>query len=309
MYCQRCSEAVEPGAAYCGNCGQALAVPMPLPPAPFGPPSESLPVDAENSADVIPSYAQVDPIQQKAETRAMIGLIVAVLAIPAAAIPLLGWGLAIAGLILATTIRHHMARKLMANLAISFSTVGLLLSLGVFIHVSQAQTKPAKTMTAQSDALDDGVSTVQGGVSAIVDTPCYSVAVTGLGKIDSSKDSCNARLYDADTLAASSQALVIDAIKQDEITALNFAEASKGLVDEYLAGSLPGFTIGSQRVGSFAGSKAYIVEAKNGTAGTAMQLAIVLHASGNGENLFVVAHARNAGRADLATIAKTWEWK
>ncbi len=307
MFCPQCSEAVEPGAAFCGNCGQALDLPMPLPPAPFGPPSA---VEADPAAVSLPAYAVADPARQRGETRAMVGLIIAVLAIPAAAVPLLGWVLAIAGLILATTTRRMLQRKLMPNLAIAFSSLGLVLSAGVYVYVTQVQTKtkPAEVLTAQSGTDSESLATSR-PVSALVETPCYSVSVVGLDMADNAKGSCNVKLYDAVTLGESNRALVVDAVKQGEITSANFVETSKALVDTYLAASLPGFAMVTQQTTVFAGSKAYIIEAKNTATTTSMQLAIVLHTSTNGENLFVIAYARNGAPANLADVAQAWEWK
>jgi hypothetical protein len=286
MNCPRCSELVEPGAAFCGNCGQAV---------------RGLPA---------PGYELADKSRFRAEKRTMVGLLIAVLAIPGALIPALGVAMAVIGLVLATTSRA-VPKKLMSNVAICIAGLAILLSAGMFAYrIDQAEKtkKAAEASQAAEDEADIAVQAIEPIVGGVLDTPCYKLKVPSLKNVEQDGDSCNLRAYSGADLASSSEFLTIDTAWREGTTDAAFMEVAKQSATASLADNLKDFTVTSQGPGSFAGSPAYILDAKD-DAGSTVRLAMVSHQVTHGENVIVLVHGLEKGQADLSAVEQSWQWK
>ena len=294
MECSRCGEAVDAGAAYCGNCGVALTPTQPVAVVPFAPTSVSL-----------PAYAVASPSQHKAESKSMIALILSILAVPGSIVPILGWLLAIAGIVMASIARAKMPRKTMNNVAIGFGSLAILLSAGVFVYALQQSGRPnARTALNRTD----GQQATTRGTAGVIDTPCYSVDVAGLDNIENTSGSCKAQAFNADTMVASTNAFNVEGVLQESITEANLAEAGQVIANTYLHATMPDLVVVSQASGRFAGSPAYIIHGKS-KGNVTIELALVLHKVPHGENVFVLAHAINDEQANLAPFEASWKWK
>lgn len=297
MDCPRCGEAVDPGASFCGNCGQAL--------------DPVAAVSVASSRPVpLPTYAVVSPQAERAETKAMVALILGILALPAAVLPVLAWLLAGASIVVGLSARRQAARKMMSSMAVGFASFAILLAAGVFTY-NLVQYDKGTVVAGNQKTLgstDDSSTAVESVVGSVVDTPCYTFDVGGLENVQHAAGSCSAQAFNADTMIASTNALNIEAIVQDKVTASNLTETGKEVVDNYLRTSLPHLTITSQGLGTFAGSPAYNISGRNGSNVT-IEMALVVHKAAHGENVFVLAHALNNGQADLSQFETTWEWK
>jgi hypothetical protein len=322
MNCPRCSEDVEAGALYCGNCGfhmpaaESNQASVPLPPSssvPLPPSSEGqVPLSVQPDAGQpplppIPSYAVVNPVKQKAEGRTTLGLVLSVLSVPGAIIPFIGGALAVCGLVISTSSRGALAKKSMSNLAVAFAALGLIASVGSYVYninqYNDRQTAGDNSITQMTkERGDDVVSTTK-----VLDTPCYRTSVPAVANASSPGEGCSSQAYNAATLDASTNAYNLQAVTQANLTAENLATAGKEVAGSYLTSSLPGFSVTSQQSGTFAGSPAYYINAKNAQSVT-VEMAIVVRKVAHGENVFVLVHAVN-GQADLSVIEQSWEWK
>lgn len=317
MKCPQCDEAVEPGAAFCGNCGRALtadtnssdvagSAPQPAP-IDHAPSDETVVAAAPTP---LPAYAVVDPAESKREPKAMVGLIISIIAIPAAVIPFLGVALAVMGIVVSARARS-MTKRVMHHMSVGFAILALVLSVVAYMYNLQqynSQAKSKDTVSAQQPADKGQAVAAQATIDKVIDTPCYSVVVPDLQNVDQVKDSCNTRLFNAETLAASDQVFTVDTVRQPSITAANFADVSKQLVENYVKNSLPDYTITAQRASTFAGSPSYVVSASNRSK-VSVQMAVVLRAVEHGENIFVLVHGLSEGQADISMVEKTWQWK
>lgn len=336
MDCLRCGETVDAGAAYCGNCGAALTavaigVPAPQEPVAITPqlaPSEetpmaqviaqaplaaaAIPAATQIPAPVpapLPAYALASPAQHKAESRSMVALVLSVLALPGSIIPIIGWALAAAAIVMATISRAKMARKTLNNMAIGFGSLAVLLSAGVYVYVLNNSQQPSPTaLNSSTFSSSDDELLATSRDKATISTPCYSVNVAGMGNVDNVSSSCKAQAFNADTLSASTNAFNIEGIVQESVDAGNLAEVGQEIANTYLRTSMPDLTITSQNSGSFAGSPAYIIRGKS-AGNVTIEMALVLHVVGHGENVFVLAHAINDAQASLSQFESSWAWK
>jgi hypothetical protein len=341
MNCSQCSEAIEPGALFCGNCGQPLQAAnsstpatspktvstepvAAVPPSPVArvlsnatdavspqpaPSQTGGPVLASNASG-LPGYAVVNPVQHKAETKAMFALVAGVLSLPGSIIPFLGITLAVTALVLSTIARGNMQKKLMSTLAIIFAVLGILASIGMFIYAVQYEANNVNSSLGSSSSNESTVPGTAAVSGSKLDTPCYSVSmIPALKNITNAAGSCSAQAFNDDTLNNSSNALAIEAVKQAKANENNFPDVAKNFVDNYIADSLPDYVVTSRKVGTFAKSASYTVNAKKNGQNTTIQLALVYHPVVNGESLYILAHAIDEGQANLSDFESTWVWK
>lgn len=257
----------------------------------------------------LPSYAVADPLQHKVETKVMVGLILAVLAVPGAVMPVAGLILAVAALLLVVPLRKLLQKKTLANVSVASAGLGIALSIGTFAYnLNQYNRQQAAAQATDKAAVvaDDNIGH-QAVAGKLIDTPCYSATAPETVNAEITTGSCTVTAYEADTVSNSRNVYKFQAIKEEELTAANLVSAGKDIAANYVTSSLPGFTITGQREGRFADSPAYYIDAKNSQDVT-MQMAIVVRKVTHGENVFILMHAMN-GQADLSTVAKDWGWK
>lgn len=295
MDCPRCGEVVDAGAAYCGNCGVALVQARPAASLPDAPASVSL-----------PAYAVASPSQHKAESKSMVALVLSILAVPGSIVPLLGWVLAITGIVMSSIARAKMPHKAMSNMTVGFGSLAVLLSAGVFVYNIQQPGRSANTTANLAEESSELATTRN--IGGVIDTPCYSVDVPDMDNVEHVSGSCKAQAFNADTLVASTNAFNVEGVFQESISEANLAEAGQEIANNYLRTAMPDLVITSQHSGRFADSPAYIIRGKS-KGNVTIELALVLHKVPHGENVFVMAHAINDAQANLSQFEAGWIWK
>jgi hypothetical protein len=301
MNCPHCGQPVEAGAAFCGNCGQALqATPQPAPgPASISPnsnqslagPAATVPAATTGgivaSASPTPSAASPAVPVNRGEMRALIGLIIGVLSIPGALIPIVGCALGIASVVLAT-MSMQVKRKI-AILSLVFGGLGIVLSIILFVYVSTLS------------------QTLVGGSQQTVDTPCFSVKVNDKLHISNTAGSCSLEAYNGTSMQTSTLGLVTAAYDKPSITSSNFETS----LHEFstLLGSSGELRIDSDHAGTFADSPAHYYEAtsSNGAKG---EIAMVYHETpSTAQNIFLIECFVKDGNPKLAPLEKVFSWK
>jgi len=311
MTCPNCHQATEDGAAFCGNCGQALQSPITKmvnnqPPETNDTPLPGPLAAAGNSgmAAGIPSYALAKPGQHAGETKALLSLIFGIAGIAGALfLALIGLVLGTAGIIMGTMSRSGPKRGL-STAGLVFSSLAILASLAVWTYAvrhdprfSQNATSAAPGVSAPSVAASD------------VSTPCYSAGFVNQLNVSNGADSCDMSAFNGPTLNNSTNAYKVYADTSQTVNAQDYAGVFKPALEKDVKSNLPDFTIDSEAAGSFAGSPAYIISTSDKAQGVAVVEAAVLHRAGPGENVFVMVHAVSGQSADLTTLEAQWQWK
>lgn len=155
MNCKNCGLQLDNGAAYCGNCGMAVAAPTidtnltaaPQPAAPnslaASPPSQPSPVQPVPAPAVVP---QPNPVMQPAQppqhgmqgqpyayaqptaggnSKGVASLVCGILSIPAAIIPIAGLGLGIAAIIFSGKSKKQAPGNGMATAGLVLGIIGI----------------------------------------------------------------------------------------------------------------------------------------------------------------------------------------
>lgn len=300
IICPNCHQPVEEGAVFCGNCGQPLEKPMttvqspaPAPTTPsrvFGS-NESTPITQPQLQPVMAGasinstpYAIAEPAS-KAETKSIIGLILGTIGIPASIlIPILGLALGVAGLILGTISRSRYKHTLNL-LAIIFSTLAIVASLGIWVwNIDRNHS---------ASVVNDGSSL------SSISTPCFNL------KLDSSLKGSKLTGCDLDYSNATEE-VSINSVTNEGITTSNLKSES----DQVVAKEQPelGVTFSNQRIGTFAGSPAFLANVISQNA--AGVFAIVLHQTSDGENVFIITRfILGTQFPQFGVVQSSWEWK
>ncbi len=328
--CPQCGHPVNAGDVYCGNCGQPLQAPAanhdtsPPQASPPPPPAAAVPGAAPqpgpapgNQAAPPPMYGQYAgaagpaPMGQPGmippagnapgitphpdEKKALIGMILGIIGIPGALIPILGWGLGIAGIILSTKARRTY-KHLTTTLGIVFSVIALVLSTIVFIialeHVvSQNKQKLSSTSTS--------TSSVQ--LTQAADTPCFSTDINSGMTLQPNNGACTLTAY------GNHSSYIVNGENDPAITSANFQDIStKSLAIAIQSQNLT--QNGNFVKTTFANSPAYLVNITDKASGLTGQFATVLHKSAPGDNFFIVG-AVGGGDYTLANLQTNWQWK
>ena len=289
MNCPRCSQPTDEGAAYCGNCGQALRATVT--------PAASL----QGQTPATPAYAVARPSQHTGEMKALLSLVAGLAGIVGSLVlPAAGIFLGTVGVVLGTMSRRTMRRWLSTS-GIVAASLAILVGLGVWTYVLKHNAHQAVASQAANPDTSSAVA------ANTVDTPCYSAGFSDQLNIATANNTCNIEAYNGTTLDTSSSAYKVFGYKQPSITPTTFGAIAKQALEKDISDNLPGFTITNEKVGQFAGSPAYFVSASNNSVGYVE--AAVLHKSGSRENLFVFVHAVNGKKADLSTMESQWQWK
>lgn len=323
MNCPKCGQPVEAGAAFCGNCGQALtAAPAVAPPTPAAqaptPPGAPIAQVLHNQAGLpsspvnmstpaaaggmggastaaIPGYAVAKPGANRGETKAIIGLILGVIGLPAAILPILGLILGITGVILGTMARRQY-KHMLSILAIIFSVIAIILSITVW-GINIEHDPRLHNLSASN-----GVS-VNGTVHTLT-TDCYQVGMDTSLPSQGTGANCEAfGLPAGETAAHQTAGYAIDGASIPDLTADNFSALGPKFAQS--SGSQIGANISNVQAGTFAGSPAYIGDVKY-SSGISGQMAIVYHQGSASENVFIIASEGSS--YTLHNLEAHWKW-
>jgi hypothetical protein len=314
--CPRCSNPVENGAAFCGNCGQALLTQQPPagpqlvpgtpnpPAAPNAPqqfvPAPNLAVPGPQTQTAVPSYAVATPAQQAQDTKSLLSVIFGVLGLPFSIIPFIGLIMGVAGLVLGTLSRRSL-KKTMSTIGIILSVLAIIASLGMWAY----------NISKQKSATDRNSSSAENSeatATSILNTPCYSITFARTMNTDTNKnDDCDIRAYESDSMDTSNDVYKVYGNQVGSIDESNFYGAAKTALEKDVSATLPGFSIKAQNAGRFAGSPAYFVYATDGK--VAIAEAAVYKKVSAGYNVFSLVHAIPGTSTDLKTLEAQWQWK
>lgn len=285
MNCPRCHQEIEAGAAFCGNCGQALTNVRP----------------AQQLLNV-PAYALSQPIEHVGETKALLSLIFGAVGLLASIIPLLGMGIGLAGLVLGT-LSHRSHKKTLSTLGIVFSALAIAAALAFWgIAIERSQRTSSKNHLAGSNTA--AVMTVS------VKTPCYDLSFTHQMNTDYDKSNgCDMRAYEGQTITTSNDVYKVYGNEVATVTSDNFYNVAKTALEKDVSSTLPGFRIDSERTDDFAGSPAYVVNVSDPSNGIAVVETAVLHKTTAGYNVFSLVHATKGSTTDLKGLENQWQWK
>ena len=295
MNCPNCKEVIEPGAAFCGNCGQ----PVQLAAVPF------TPVQEVALAAGVPSYALATPSQHAGENKALLALLFGLAGIVGGLfMALIGLALGIAGLAMGTMSRSSTKRGL-STVGLVMSSLAVVASLGVWTYAIKhdpASQKGASQATARNINAPAVSAT---GLS----TPCYSTGFVDKLNVSNASGSCDMKAFNGATLDNSTNAYKVYANQSPAANAQNFTSLVKPALEKDVKNNLPGFAIDSEQVTEFAGSPAYSISTSNNTEGIALVEAAVLRQVNNGDNVFILVHAATGRTTDLSTLEAQWQWK
>ena len=309
MNCPHCAEAVEVGAAFCGNCGQALTSQapqaFPIIQTPTNSASGVVPATdlTAGAAATIPAYAVPLTSLQNAQMKATMSMVVAVLGIAGAILmPLIGLALGVIGIILATLSRR-VIRHGLSTAGIALSVLAIVAGIGTWTlavsHDKSLKHKAIATANATNNA------PVQATTGLI--TPCYSIKFTVKVNVENVNGSCDMNAFNGESFNTSSDAYKIYATSA-VISPSAFTNLAKQAVEKDVKQSLPSFTITKEGAGQFAGSPAYFVTTSNQQNVSLMEAA-VLHTTTNGANFFVFVHAVGTNSVNLNTLESGWNWE
>ena len=295
MNCQNCKEIIEPGAGFCGNCGQPVQ-PMAEP---------FTPVHTAALAAGVPGYALAKPSQHTGENKALLALLFGVAGVVGGLfMALVGLALGISGIVMGTMSRSSTKRGL-STAGLFMSSLAVLASLGVWTYAikhNPATQKTASRTTAHSLNAP--------AVSASdLSTPCYSMGFVDKLNVSNASGSCDMSAFNGATLDNSTNAYKVYANQAPAANAQNFTSLVKPALEKDVKNNLPGFAVDSERVAEFAGSPAYIVSTSNNAQGIALVEAAVLRQVNNGDNVFILVHAVTGRTTDLSTLEAQWQWK
>jgi hypothetical protein len=274
MNCPKCNQLVEAGAAFCGNCGQALLV------------------AAAPAPNPLPLYAVAQPGRHVDENKAWLSLLFGLVGIVGALfLALAGLALGIVGLVFGTMSRSGTKRGL-STAGLAVSSLAVLAGLGVWVYAINHNPR-FHNETASSAA--PGITAPTVSASSLT-TPCYSAGFVDKLNVSNSNSSCDMSAFNGPTLSSSSNAYKVYASQSTTATADNFTSLAKPAIEK-------------EQASQFAGSPAYVVNTSDKISGVAVIEAAVLHKVGNGDNVFILVHAVNGKTADLNVIEAEWQWQ
>ncbi len=313
MDCQRCHEPLEPGAAFCGNCGYPVQSSNQSQPSqglwqgqsgtpPAQPPITSQPIPAALNGAALPSYAIAHPAQHVGETTAVLAVILGTIGIVGSGflIPIIGLVFGIIGMCLGTVSRRRSHRRL-ALIGLAIASLAVAAGLAALVwNISHYKTTAQYGKTGQSTTSSKVISKLQ--------TPCYSFNLINTYNISNQSGNCSVTMYNNQTFATSTNVYKIVASETGTTNPEAFTQLARQAVDTDIHTNLPGFSITRQGPSSFAGSLAYTAYANNNQQGTALMETLVLHL-GTKDNAFDIIHAVNGSSVNLQTLEARWRWQ
>lgn len=308
MNCPNCHQVVDVGAAFCGNCGQALQVTDLTPIAQASQNQSATQTDDSLSsqplvaaAGGVPPYAFSIPAQHIDETKALLALLLGIAGLVGALFfALLGLTLGVIGIIMGTLSRSSTKRGL-STVGIMASSVAILAALAVWAYAIKQNSQTNHKVAAQNSA--PAITTSD------LTTPCYSVGFVDKLNVNNSSNSCDMKAFNGQTIEASTDAYKIYANQSGVTNATMFTAIAKQAIDKDVKTNLPNFSITNERVASFAGSPAYAAIAVDKSHDVAVIEEAVFHKVAHGDNVFVLVHAIAGKTADILTLEAQWQWK
>jgi hypothetical protein len=290
MNCPNCHEAVEAGAAFCGNCGHPVQ-------------GRAMALGVASLTGSLPAYALPTPAQHTAELQATLSVLLGTAGIAGSMfIPFFGLGFGLLGIVMGTVSRTY-SRKWtrFAGLVLS----GLAVFAGLATWVYAVQTDPRFNPKVVRAAPESSSTAASSDLSTI----CYSLNFVDKLNIDKSSDSCDISAYNGSNIEDSTNAYKIIANQVDVTTANDFSNLAKQALEKDISKNLSGFIVSGEKVTTFANSPAYEITAHDKTGAIAIIEVAVMHESPNGKNIFVLVHANNGTSADLQILESQWQWK
>lgn len=319
MNCPNCHQPIDPGAAFCGNCGH------PLPPAvtqtsnpvagqasplaqnvALQPPPQPMTAVPQPiaAAPGLPAYAVATPAQHVGETKALLAIIFGILGLLGAIIPLIGIAFGVTGIIMGSLSRHS-AKRTISTVGIVVSSLAIVASLGVLAYFianpDLLETKKAST-TNSHNLPSNSIS------ASSLSTPCYSTTFSSKLNISNAQHSCDMAAFNGTTLETSSNFYKVYADKTSLTSDTGFTDIAKAAIEKDVQTNLPGFSVKSEKVSQFSGSAAYIVTAIDEADGIIVVEEAIYHPVSNGENVFILVHATTGNSANLNDLEAAWQW-
>ncbi len=283
---------MEPGAAFCGNCGLQVSQAPDTPggqtghAAPAHQPQLVHPEDQPPTAPAPPLNGSADADTLPAvptNGKAIASLIIGTLGLVGSLIPLLGFIMGTAAIALGATAKKTMHRKL-AVTGIVMGSIVIVLSAGLTAYSIRYQSQASNQAGTQT-----------------VFSPCYEVKLDASLKINQSSESCSFNAVSADD----QEQYVVKALTIQDLSAANLKQKAEADAANTV-NLIPGSQITSSQAGTFANSPAYTVKflTKDGTVTVA---SYVYHKFDGGLNMIIVTHANNKD-ASLDSIERDWNW-
>lgn len=314
MKCPKCNQAVETGAAFCGNCGQALrATVTPIAEvmrnqsaSPSYPQPLDRPLAAAGAAGMsasVPNYALAIAGRHIDENKALLALLFGLAGIAGSLfLALIGLVLGVAGLVMGTMSRSGTRRGL-STVGLVASSLAILSSLAVWVYAVKHDPPLQKPLPSAHSLTDPAVS------ASSLTTPCYAAGFVDTLNVTNQAGSCDMSAFNGPTIDSSTNAYKVYANQSTTTNARNFTGLVKLTIEKDIKDNLPGFNVDTEQVAQFAGSPAYVVNSSDKETGIAIVEAAVLHQTSNGDNIFILVHAVNGKTSDLSTIEAQWQWK
>lgn len=326
MQCPNCHHLIDAGAAFCGNCGQPVAVAAPVASSPIAAGYANAAIQpavplVTNVAAMpaamaphpgVPAYAAPTPSHH---TKGILSIVFGSISIVFCLIPLISIVLGITGVILGT-LSPKQAGKGIKITGIILSSVGILFGLaawGIFIAASPEikQMQAENNKTSQTQPVASGSTTTTPATAAstlVVDNGCYSISLSKSMTVNKSSTGCDAQMYTGGSATNPAEAFTVMSVNEPSITTANFGDIKDAITDE-MAQVMPGYTITAQRSGTFKGSPAFYVDLSKDGSSLSAEEATVLHTSPQGDNIFIIAHAANGSSTNLSGLEAGWTWK
>jgi len=312
MNCPRCSQPIETGAAFCGNCGQSLQAAPPTSRSPIsqvinnqaasaGPPPNFGISAAQAGHIAVPAYALATKSQHRGEMTSLWSIICGVFGLGGALlIPVVALAFGITGVVLGTLTRHTPYRR-MSTIGLILSSLAILGGLaGWAYNISQDPAMKEKTSHTPPTS---------SSIVADVSTPCYSMGFATKLTVKNDPDSCDLQAFDGTSYNDSEHIYKIYANNIKGLDESNLDASAKVALEKDIEKNLPGFEITSQGSTSFAGSPAYFARASNSTTGVGVIEAAVFHQTSNGYNSFLLLHGSYEKDINLDELEAQWQWQ
>jgi len=248
----------------------------------------------------LPSYAI--GVSHHSDTKLVLSLVCGIIGIVGAIlIAVAGIVLGITGIIMATTAPRSAHTPLKVS-GIILSSLAIVAGLAVMATAITNNPKVRNSLSGTS------TGTTNIGVAG-TNTPCYSFSFISKLNVENTSTACSLSAYNANSLATSTEIYKVLSSATPTLNKSNFANISKGALEQDVNQSLPGFSVTSEYSSQFAGSPAYTINATNSVTNVAIQETTVLHPTAQGDNLFVLVHATSGSKTDLGELEANWLWK